>query len=218
MYAEEVYKTYTDMGEVKGPALTVSEVLASRDKHHRQIITVEGRTGEITFKETGNGWKFTLFRFFEDDPEKRINVYARGVRRGNREREQDQDMGPLQQAQEVFSVQAEEHHEGEENSDIAGLEMNVKAGKGRVGSSFEDFLKEQGIYEEVTENAMKRVLAFRLAEIMKEQNITKAEMAKRLDTSRSQLDRLLDPENDGVTLDALSRAVNALGYSLNGSS
>lgn len=92
--------------------------------------------------------------------------------------------------------------------------MNVKAGKGRVGSSFEDFLKEQGIYEEVTENAMKRVLAFRLAEIMKEQNITKAEMAKRLDTSRSQLDRLLDPENDGVTLDALSRAVNALGYSL----
>lgn len=92
--------------------------------------------------------------------------------------------------------------------------MNVKAGKGRVGSSFEDFLKEQGIYEEVTENAMKRVLAFRLAEIMKEQNITKAEMAKRLDTSRSQLDRLLDPENDGVTLGALSRAVNALGYSL----
>lgn len=92
--------------------------------------------------------------------------------------------------------------------------MNVKAGKGRIGSSFEDFLKEQGIYEEVTENAMKRVLAFRLAEIMKEQNITKAEMAKRLDTSRSQLDRLLDPENDGVTLDALSRAVNALGYSL----
>lgn len=92
--------------------------------------------------------------------------------------------------------------------------MNVKAGKGRVGSSFEDFLKEQGIYEEVTENAMKRVLAFQLAEIMKEQNITKAEMAKRLDTSRSQLDRLLDPENDGITLDALSRAVNALGYSL----
>ena len=92
--------------------------------------------------------------------------------------------------------------------------MTAEAKKGKIGSSFEDFLKEQGIYEEVTENAMKRVLAFRLAEIMKEQNITKAEMAKRLDTSRSQLDRLLDPENDGVTLGALSRAVNALGYSL----
>lgn len=81
-HAEEVYKTYTDMGEIEGPALTVSEVLASRDKHHRQIITVEGRIGEITFKETGNGRKFTLFRFFEDDPEKRINVYARGYVEG----------------------------------------------------------------------------------------------------------------------------------------
>lgn len=92
--------------------------------------------------------------------------------------------------------------------------MTAEAKKGKIGSSLDDFLKEQGIYEEVTENAMKRVLAFRLSEIMKEQNITKAEMAKRLDTSRSQLDRLLDPENDGVTLGALSRAVNALGYSL----
>lgn len=90
----------------------------------------------------------------------------------------------------------------------------TKARKGRVGSSFDDFLKEQGIYEEVTENAIKRVLAFQLAEIMKEQNITKVEMAKRLDTSRSQLDRLLDPENDEVTLGSLSRAANILGCSL----
>lgn len=81
-HAEEVYKTYTDMGEVEGPALTVSEVLASRDKHHRQVITVERRIGELTFKETGNGRKFTLFRLFEDDPEKRINVYARGYVEG----------------------------------------------------------------------------------------------------------------------------------------
>lgn len=92
--------------------------------------------------------------------------------------------------------------------------MNVKAGKGRVGSSFDDFLKEQGIYEEVTENAIKRVLAFRLAEIMKERNITKAEMAKRLDMSRSQLNRLLDPENDGVMLGALSRVADVQGFSL----
>ena len=53
LYAEEIYKTYTDMGEVEEPALTVSEVLASRDEHHRQIITVEGQVGELTFKETG---------------------------------------------------------------------------------------------------------------------------------------------------------------------
>ena len=90
----------------------------------------------------------------------------------------------------------------------------TKARKGRIGSSFDDFLKEQGIYEEVTENSIKRVLAFQLAEIMKEQSITKVEMAKRLDTSRSQLDRLLDPENDGVTLGSLSRAANILGRTL----
>lgn len=92
--------------------------------------------------------------------------------------------------------------------------MTAEAEKGKIGSSFDDFLKEQGIYEEVTENAIKRVLAFRLAEIMKERNITKAKMAKRLDMSRSQLNRLLDPENDGVTLDALSRVADVLGFSL----
>ena len=92
--------------------------------------------------------------------------------------------------------------------------MTVETKEGKIGSSFDDFLNEQGIYEEVTENAMKRVLAFQLAEIMEEQNITKVEMAKRLDTSRSQLDRLLDPENDEVTLGALSRAANILGHSL----
>ena len=93
--------------------------------------------------------------------------------------------------------------------------MTAEAKKGKIGSSFDcGFLKEQGIYEEIAENAIKRVLAFRIAEIMKERNITRAEMAKRLDTSRSQLDRLLDPENDGVTLGTLSRAANVLGYSL----
>ena len=48
LHAEKVYKTYTDMGEVEGPALTVSEVLASRDEYHRRIITVEGRIGKLT--------------------------------------------------------------------------------------------------------------------------------------------------------------------------
>ena len=92
--------------------------------------------------------------------------------------------------------------------------MTAELGKGKVGSSFDDFLKEQGIYEEVTESAIKSVLARQLAEIMEEQNITKMEMAKQLGTSRSQLDRLLCPDNDGVTLGTLSRAANLLGHSL----
>ena len=86
--------------------------------------------------------------------------------------------------------------------------------KGRAGPLFEDFLKEHGTYEATTEVAIKRVLAFQLAAAMKEQAISKVEMAKRLQTSRSQLDRLLDPENDTVTLAALARAAKAVGRSL----
>ena len=92
--------------------------------------------------------------------------------------------------------------------------MTEEVEKGKVGSLFEDFLKEQGTYEETTEHAVKRVLAFQIAQVMKEQNITKVEMARRLETSRSQLDRLLDPENDRVTLGILSRAARVLGRSL----
>jgi len=86
--------------------------------------------------------------------------------------------------------------------------------KGSAGESFEDFLKDQGMLEETTEQAVKRVLAFQLAETMKEQGISKVEMAKRLSTSRSQLDRLLDPTHDGVTLGALTRAARAVGRGL----
>ncbi|MGY6533151.1 helix-turn-helix domain-containing protein [Glycocaulis sp.] len=82
---------------------------------------------------------------------------------------------------------------------------------GEIGSAFGDFLKEEGRYEDATVTAVKRVLAFQLAEAMKEQNITKVEMARQLSTSRSQLDRLLDPENDAVTLGALARAAAILG-------
>lgn len=93
--------------------------------------------------------------------------------------------------------------------------MTGEIEKGKVGGLFEDFLKEQGVYEETTEHAVKRVLAFQIAQVMKEQNITKVEMARRLETSRSQLDRLLDPDNDRVTLGVLSRAARVLGRSLN---
>ena len=92
--------------------------------------------------------------------------------------------------------------------------MNKEIEKGQPGQLFEDFLKEQGTYEETTEQAVKRVLAYQLAEAMKQQGISKVEMAKRLSTSRSQLDRLLDPKNERVTLNVLSRAAHAVGRSL----
>lgn len=79
---EEVYKAYTDIGEIEEPTLTIYQVLSSRDEYHRKIITLDGRIGDIKFEETGNGRKFTLFRFFDDDPERRINVYARGFVEG----------------------------------------------------------------------------------------------------------------------------------------
>ncbi len=92
--------------------------------------------------------------------------------------------------------------------------MTTDVEKGKAGALFQDFLKDQSTYEATTEQAVKRVLAFQLAQAMKEQKITKVEMAKRLETSRSQLDRLLDPQNDGVTLSVLSRAAQIVGRSI----
>ncbi len=83
--------------------------------------------------------------------------------------------------------------------------------RGRVGSNFDDFLRETGDYEAVKSKAIKRVLAWQISEAMREGGLTKTEMAKRMSTSRSQLDRLLDPANDDVTLCALARAAEALG-------
>ena len=92
--------------------------------------------------------------------------------------------------------------------------MTTGIERGRPGPLFEDYLKDQGTYEETTEQAVKRVLAFQLALAMKEQKITKVEMAKRLATSRSQLDRLLDPANSSVALSVLARAAHALGRTI----
>jgi antitoxin HicB len=95
--------------------------------------------------------------------------------------------------------------------------MKGKRNKGRTdhsGSSFDSFLGEEGIREEVEAVAIKRVLAWQLAQAMREQQKTKQAMAKELHTSRSQLDRLLDPRNVGVTLDTMSRAAKALGKRL----
>lgn len=92
--------------------------------------------------------------------------------------------------------------------------MTTEIETGKVGGSFEDFLIEQGTYEETTERAVKRVLAFQLAEEMKAKGITKVKMAEMLDTSRSQLNRLLDPSADNVTLSSLSKVAKMMGRTI----
>lgn len=83
-----------------------------------------------------------------------------------------------------------------------------------IGSSFDGWLRDEGIYEEVTATAIKRVLARQVAAAMKEKNVSKAEMARRMRTSRAALDRLLDPEYDAVTLATLRKAAAAVGREL----
>ncbi|MFI5020222.1 MAG: helix-turn-helix domain-containing protein [Alphaproteobacteria bacterium] len=86
--------------------------------------------------------------------------------------------------------------------------------KGRIGTSFDDFLKEEGIHEELTARAIKRVIARQLATLMRQQRLSKSALAKRMKTSRAQLDRLLDPANESVTLGTLTRAARAVGRQL----
>jgi hypothetical protein len=82
------------------------------------------------------------------------------------------------------------------------------------GSSFDDFLEEEGILDAVDAVAIKRVIAWQLAEAMKAEQITKKAMAERMGTSRSQLDRLLDPANGAVHLDTIAKAARAVGKRL----
>ncbi len=82
--------------------------------------------------------------------------------------------------------------------------------KKHMGSSIDDFLKKQGVFEEAQAQAIKEVVAWQLAEAMKEQKISKSKMAALLKTSRTQVDRLLDPKND-ITLMSLQRAAAMVG-------
>lgn len=95
--------------------------------------------------------------------------------------------------------------------------MNRNKTRKRVdhsGSTFDSFLEQEGIREEVEAVAIKRVLAWQLERAMHKQQKTKQAMARQLRTSRSQLDRLLDPRNVSVTLDTITRAARALGKRL----
>ena len=88
-------------------------------------------------------------------------------------------------------------------------------GKKNIGSSFDDFLQDEAILEDATAVALKRVIAWQIAEEMKAQQITKTELAKRMHTSRAALNRLLDDADPSLTLTTLASAAAALGRKVN---
>lgn len=83
-----------------------------------------------------------------------------------------------------------------------------------IGGTFDDFLSEQGILEECEDTAIKQILADQISTLMQERKISKLAMAEQMKTSRSALDRLLDPANNSVTLNTLQRAASAVGRRL----
>ena len=83
-----------------------------------------------------------------------------------------------------------------------------------IGSSLDEFLKEEGIFEEARAMSIKKVVAWQIQQAMEKEKISKIEMARRMHTSRSALDRLLDPGNASVTLLTLSKAARAIGREL----
>ena len=98
--------------------------------------------------------------------------------------------------------------------DLAMKQRKATHEKKNIGSNFDSWLSEEGIREEVTATAIKRVLARQLEAAMKEKNFSKAEMARRMQTSRAALDRLLDPDYEAVTLSTLRKAAGAVGRKL----
>ncbi|MDR1932774.1 MAG: helix-turn-helix domain-containing protein [Spirochaetales bacterium] len=80
-----------------------------------------------------------------------------------------------------------------------------------VGSTFDDFLEEEEIKEEVANGAIKKTIALQMQETLKKEKLTKTELAQRLETSRAAVDRLLDPYNDSITLLTLKKAASIMG-------
>ena len=83
-----------------------------------------------------------------------------------------------------------------------------------IGSSFDNFLEEEGIYGEVEAGAIKKIIAFQLQEAIEREKLSKTALDARLDTSSAAVNRLLDPENESITLLTLKRAANVLGKKL----
>lgn len=87
----------------------------------------------------------------------------------------------------------------------------MKFNKRHIGSSLENFLEEEGLLERATTKAVKRVVAWQLAEEMKAKRMTKKRLARLMRTSRTQVDRILDPEKGNITIESLQRAAALLG-------
>ena len=83
-----------------------------------------------------------------------------------------------------------------------------------LGASLDDYLEEEGLLAEAEVVAVKRVLAFQIEQLMEEQQLSKAEMARRMNTSRAAVDRLLNPDSESATLATLEKAAFALGRRL----
>src|SRR6266478_9750125 len=103
---------------------------------------------------------------------------------------------------------------GARTSANAGDDLMSKSANPHWGSTLDDFLEEEGIREEVTTAAIKKVIAWQLAEEMKKKSITKKRLAELMHTSRAQIDRILDPDKGNVTLETLQRAASLLGRQL----
>lgn len=82
------------------------------------------------------------------------------------------------------------------------------------GSSFDSFLQDEGIYDEVNAKAVKKVLAWQLAQALEKENLSKTELASRMNTSRAAVNRLLDPQNPSLNLHTMEKAARALGKKL----
>lgn len=80
-----------------------------------------------------------------------------------------------------------------------------------IGSSFDDFLEEEGISAEVEVGAVKKIISYQLQDALDKEKLTKTELAQKLDTSRAAVNRLLDPDNYSVTLNTLVKAASVLG-------
>jgi DNA-binding phage protein len=93
-------------------------------------------------------------------------------------------------------------------------DMKRKKTNPRSGSTLEELMRGEGQYEECQTDAIKKVLSYKLSEAMERRNLSKAAMASHMETSRSQLDRLLDPENESVTLHTMKKAAEAVGLKL----
>ena len=83
--------------------------------------------------------------------------------------------------------------------------------KKNIGSTFDSWLREEGLYEDVSATAINRVVARQVEVAVRQEGLTKAEMARRMHTSRAALDRLLDPDNGAVTLSTLQKAAIVVG-------